>query len=203
MGLEQIVRHGDDEEKALLTEWIEGSILREDGKLNKNGLELIARLTEHVPHDLWGPAFLPLSTLGVQENIELIVIQGGHALWIWREDEFFRGWHAPGTKRRQRETYQEGATRCAALELGCDVRVIKLIGAVDHHDSPRFHEAVVLLLCELVGSPTKPFAGEEQKVNELKWFDHCPEDVVSFQLRYWPHMEPYLKKEVQQWGFTN
>lgn len=114
--------------------------------------------------------------------VELVIVRNGKVLLCHRKDEFFEGWHTPGTYIGPGETFQEAAQRCAQKEVKAHVRVIKCIATFLNNDSPRFHDVSNLLFCEIEGDPQSG-----------AWFQECPPDLIPVHKKFWPAIEPYLR----------
>jgi hypothetical protein len=78
--------------------------------LNERGIETLAALLKILPpfhKGRWGKVFVPLMSKVVPTAIELVIVQNGKVLLTHRTDEFFTGWHTPGTYVGPRETRPE------------------------------------------------------------------------------------------------
>jgi len=122
--------------------------------------------------------FLEFACKGVILAVELVLFRNemsNEVLLTYREDEFFTGWHFPGTYRAPRVSLLEDAQRCADNEL-CGVRITKVrqIGFHEHPESPRFHDAGMLVHCHFEGTPQYG-----------KWFERAPQDLIPVHEKYW------------------
>lgn len=147
--------------------------------LTETGKEALAFLLDLLPKfhkGRWGQVFVPLMSKMVPACVELVVVRNHEVLLTHRKDEFFQGWHTPGTYIGPGETFQETAQRCADKEIKCKVRFIKQLATFSHPDSPRFHDVSILILCEIAD-------GEPQA---CEWFSECPSDLISVHQPYWP-----------------
>ena len=159
-------------------------LLDDSGNLNDAGKELLAHLLKNLPlfhKGRWGEAFMPLMSRCVPACVELVIVRDGKVLLCHRKDEFFDGWHTPGTYIGPGESFQEAAQRCADREIKAQVRVIKCIASFLNNDNPRFSDLSNLLYCEITGNPQNG-----------TWFQKCPPDLIPVHRKFWPVIEPYL-----------
>lgn len=159
-------------------------VLDNSGNLNEAGKELLARLLKNLPvfhKGQWGEAFVPLMSRCVPACVELVIVRDRKVLLCHRKDEFFEGWHTPGTYIGPGENFQEAAQRCADREIKASVRVIKCIATFLNNDNPWFFDLSNLLFCRI---EDEPHAGE--------WFRDCPPNIIPVHKKFWPAIEPYL-----------
>ena len=74
----------------------------------------------------------------------------------------------PGTYIGPGESVEETARRCARTELGIELGNISYFTILNKKESPRFHDFVIVLRCDLRG--VKPRKGE--------WFNDFPKDIL-------------------------
>lgn len=160
-------------------------LLNKDGSLSEMGIRLLRGLLERVlplpkiPKDL----FLPIMGKVVPVAIEVVLIRDGEVYLTWRDDEFFRGWHVPGTYICPGEAFLQTAQRCADREMsGITILDGKVIDTVNHPDSPRFHDFSVITVCPFRGEP------EQQKG---RWFLEWPEDLIEVHQPYKNSIDRY------------
>ena len=149
-------------------------------------LEML-RLLPPVPHVPGKEVFFELARKGVLLAVELVLVRDGQVYLTHREDEFFTGWHLPGTYREPRASLLMDAKRCAAKELGAHVAITKAckIGFEEHPDSDRFHDGGILTLCTFKGEPEKG-----------QWFRERPPDLIRVHKKYWPTVELALRGDI-------
>lgn len=155
------------------------------GKLNEDGIDLLARLLEKLPvfhKGRWGKAFVPLMSKCVPACVELVIVRDDKVLLTHRKDEFFDGWHTPGTYIGPGETFEEAAQRCANKEIKASVRVLRHI-AVFLNDNPRFSDLSNLLLCEMKEEP-----------QDGTWFTECPTDLIPEHQKFWSVIQKELAR---------
>lgn len=173
--------------------------LREDGKLNEDGLKLLAYMLspERLP-DRHGPAFEAIKrAAGSVVAVEAVIIKDKNVLLSWREHSIFgKGWHTPGTypQSAKGETFEEAVRRCARDETGLEVEPMDQLVIRDHFDNPRFPDAPILWLCGVVGGALKqPMKNQEPPPSDCVWFATCPADFLDVQRDYIPYIEEALR----------
>lgn len=134
--------------------------------------------------------FFFVSRLTPLVNVDLLIQdEKKRTLLTWRDDHFFgRGWHLPGGVIRYKERAVDRIEKCAEEELGA---------GVDYEASPtaivetaeerrtRGHFISLLYKCTLQGEPDPARrAGEQPKVGEWSWHDHCPDNILKVQQVY-------------------
>ena len=151
----------------------------------------VLRLLPPVPHVPGSEVFFELARKMVPNAVELILVRDGKVYLTYRADEFFIGWHLPGTYREPSTPFIKvplitDALRCAKKELGPNVMITsaRKIGWEEHPESSRFHDAGILTFCEFMGEPK---GGQ--------WFSECPSDLIPVHLKYWPTVERALRGE--------
>ena len=156
-----------------------------EGDLAKQAFLEFVRLFPAIPHIPLAPdgtpeTFFQFGRKSVMLAGELVLVRDGAVLLTYRKDRYtpeFTGWHFPGTYREPRKPLIEDAQRCATRELWPNVRITSAqkVGFEEHPDSPRFHDAGMLIRCEFEGEPQ---GGE--------WFSECPPNLIGVHQKYWP-----------------
>ncbi|MBI2670086.1 MAG: NUDIX hydrolase [Candidatus Yanofskybacteria bacterium] len=161
------------------------NLIGNSNELNDLGKMVLAELLQHLPpihKGIWGPVFVPLTRLLVRTNVDLAIINEGRILLTWRDDKYFKGWHFPGGCLGPGESLDEAAQRIADAELGIKVRVVRKIDCFNNPDNHRSHDSAYFMLCEIINA--KPTCG--------KWFNSCPKELISCQIKYWNSIQPKL-----------
>lgn len=180
---------------ALAKNFLETHGLVANGEVSDEGWELFSKLLDHVgayPNLTPG---LPLSPHGifrkfmskvVASGIELLLIRNGKIFLTWREDNFFRGWHTPGSYIGPKEkTLEQTAQRIADREVpGITILKIEIVETVPHPESPRVYDISLLVLVE--------FEGEIRESERGRWFSEKPDDLLDAHEPYWPVIERCL-----------
>lgn len=156
-----------------------------NGKTAKDVFLQILRLLPPVPNVPGAEVFFELMRKMVPLSVELILVRDGMVYLTYRTDKFFTGWHLPGTYREPRRSLIEDMQRCATKELGSNVRITSAlnVGFFEHPESPRFHDACILIRCEFEG---EPHGGQ--------WFSECPPDLIEEHRVYWPVVAEQLSR---------
>lgn len=138
------------------------------------------------PHGI----FEKVGGLMVPSCVELLLIREGKIYLTYRNDQYFKGYHVPGSYIAPRETFLETAKRIARREtIGVAVTGGMAVGLpFNHCNNPRFHDVAVLFLAEFDGNPPvgKDVGG---------WFDEKPDDLIDGHQEYWPTIAEYLAKK--------
>lgn len=106
---------------------------------------------------------------------ELVVISPQEELLlVWRDDQYWKGWHFPGGLLRYRECWEERIQSVAQQELGVKIKKWKFLFAVNHPNTVRGHGVSLVWLCRAAQPPK---AG--------KFFSRMPADIISAHRQMW------------------
>lgn len=150
-------------------------------------LEVLRRLPA-VPRVPGEPVFVELMRKAVPLSVELVLFKDAMAsevLLTYRKDQFFVGWHFPGTYRTPntpslKTSFLEDVQRCADNEIGgVTITGVRQIGFAEHPDSRRFHDACMVVVCD--------FEGEVGEREGVRWFSTRirPPDFIEEHHSYW------------------
>lgn len=184
---------------ALAENFLETHQLAVNGEVTDEGWELFSKLLDHVgayPNLTPG---LPVSPYGifqkfmskvVASGIELLLIRNGKIFLTWREDNFFRGWHTPGSYIGPKEkTLEQTAQRIADREVaGITILKAEIVETVPHPESPRVYDISLLVLVQ--------FEGEIRESGGGRWFGEKPDELLDAHKSYWPTIARYLVPQV-------
>lgn len=147
----------------------------------------VLKLIPPVPNVPGHIVFNELGSKTVGYFIDFAVIRNGKIFLIYRNDQFYRGWHFPGFCRSPRVELLSDCKQAIARELGGDIEALSLksLFLEDRTYDPRTHHVSNLMLVEFVGEPV----GQE---GDGRWFSSMPEDMLSTQVCFWPHIEHLL-----------
>lgn len=135
--------------------------LGDDGLINDDGRRMLAALIEKMPvgaHQIKNPrpgdpdvfaTYMRKAKTAAAVELILKHPRNGRVLLTWRKDDYWEGWHFPGTYIAPGETFEQALNRCALRELGMSVKPQGLIGVVNSPRSERFHDVTNLFLCDL------------------------------------------------------
>lgn len=100
--------------------------------------------------------FLLVSRLTPMVNVDLLIIDALGTLLVWREDQFYRGWHIPGGIIRFKELAKDRIREVARLELGVavshDAEPIAINQKINTERDVRGHFIALLYRCALLES---------------------------------------------------
>ena len=100
--------------------------------------------------------FLLVSRLTPMVNVDLLINDTMGTLLVWREDQFYRGWHIPGGIIRFKELAKDRIREVARLELdaavGHDAEPIAINQKINTERDVRGHFIALLYRCFLLGS---------------------------------------------------
>lgn len=144
--------------------------------------------TRGLPEEL----FLFATTLMPCANIDLFITNDDHQLLLtWRDDPFYgQGWHIPGGCLRLKEPLDKRIQLTAMREIGtrviCDDTSFATRELIITDDRPRLknqlercHNISMLFNCRLPeGFEIKNQSDDEHINGYIKWFDHCPSDLL-------------------------
>ena len=168
------------------------SYLREDGLLNELGVTMVAAFLDKLDPCCHGEAFIPLRRHVVSVAIELVIISQDTVLMTYRDDQYFKGWHFPGTYQTPGETWTETADRCALRELGVRVVITRPLEPCDNPENPRFHDLSLLLLCRTRGDVRERFPVGSPEPGDIRRFFKCPENIIPGHQKIWKVVEKEL-----------
>jgi ADP-ribose pyrophosphatase YjhB (NUDIX family) len=124
-------------------------------------------------------------------NVDLLIQNNkGQTLLSWRDHQYSgKGWHIPGGIIRFREIIAERIKQVALTEIGemveYDIKPLTLIEVIDREEYIRGHFISLLYRCRLpYGFIPKNERMGEHDAGYLKWFDGCPDDLLSSQEIY-------------------
>ena len=134
-------------------------------------------------------------------NVDLLVKdQNNRILLSWRDDEYSgTGWHIPGGIIRYKESIKKRIDEVSMTELKVKVtyemKPIAVNEIITAKQRDRGHFISLLFNCSI---------NDEYKINNgslsskdpgfLKWFDQCPEDLISWHEIY----REYIKSDETQ-----
>jgi ADP-ribose pyrophosphatase YjhB (NUDIX family) len=100
--------------------------------------------------------FLLVSRLTPLVNVDLLISGNLGTLLVWREDQFYRGWHIPGGILRFKELAEDRIREVARLELDAmvdhDSEPIAINQKINSERDVRGHFIALLYRCVLRGS---------------------------------------------------
>ena len=167
-----------------------GGLLSAEGNLTEKGIEMARALLAHVPPlpNIPRKLFPVLMPLTVSVAAELILLREDGSIFLTpREDEFWNGEHVPGSFISPGEKIAMTAQRIANRELGGDISITnaKVIGGVNHPDSPRFHDFSAVVLAKFEGEPDH---------GRGKWFKEWPMNLIEVHRPFKRIVAPYRRK---------
>ncbi len=99
--------------------------------------------------------FFLISRLTPMVNVDLLINDALGTLLVWREDQFYRGWHIPGGIIRFKELAKDRIREVARLELdvavGHDAEPIAVNQKINTERDVRGHFIALLYRCFLLG----------------------------------------------------
>lgn len=119
--------------------------------------------------------------------VEMVLNREGKIYFTYREDKYWKGHHIPGSYMGPRETLTQTCQRIADRKVpGIKIINTKIIGAVSHPDSPRFHDASLVTIVHFEGEIPSELKGD--------WFEmnNPPRDLIDVHLPYIPIIRQYL-----------
>ena len=127
------------------------------------------------PHEgLPQPVFDALSRLVPFIACELVIKTEEGILLVWREDEWWKGWHFPGGLLRYRESLEERLEKVAQKELGVGIAKPDFLFVKDCCQCVRGPIVSLVFLCQ---TKTKPKSG--------KFFKKMPKDIIKDHRDLW------------------
>lgn len=139
--------------------------------------------TEGLPDEI----FYYISRTTPLINVDLLIKDKvGRTLLAWRDDKYAgKGWHIPGGIIRYKETMENRILEVAKKELGTsveyDLTPIAVNEMINHENADRGHCISILFKCYLPSSfiPDNKIL-EEDSPGYLKWFNKCPDNLLSW-----------------------
>ena len=150
-------------------------------KLTSKEIKQLVKLLKKVKLPAPYPVFIALCKSVPLIAVDLAVMPDkNHLLLTYRKDEFYDGWHLPGSILRSFESVENALKRVARGELGVKVSKPKFVTYFSYFDSREY--GIALLFA------AKP----KSKPTDGKYFllNHPPKDFLSVQN---PEIK-YLKK---------
>ncbi len=138
------------------------------------------RLIEKPKEGIGTKLFEAVISIVPQPCVEAVVVNSldnpSGILVVWREDEYYRGWHFPGSFIRFGESFQNALDRVISRELGATIKRSRNTGVNYSRQDNRGHTVGNVFLIELETNPTKPH----------QWFNQIPDDLLE-------HHKQFLK----------
>jgi len=126
------------------------------------------------------------SILPIVSTELLIKDENNRTLLTWRVNKCSgNGWHIPGGLLRFKETLKQRIEKTSWGEVGAlvtyDPTPIRIEQVIDKNQDTRGHAICFLYKCFLP-SDFIPYNGVKKEHDEgyVKWFDKCPEDLLSW-----------------------
>ena len=148
-------------------------------KDHKNLSKAIRKLKFPIPVEIFNAlnATIPISAC------EIVIFDKSKGLLLtWREDEFWKGWHFPGSIIRKGEKFEQTLKRVAKDELGRNLKSHQFIFPMNYHNGPRGHSVSFVFLCELSGQP-----------KDGKFFKTMPKDIIKDHRELWKNFQTFQK----------
>lgn len=153
--------------------------------LNKQELKQLCGLLKKIdnPHEgLPQPVFDALCDVVPFVACELVVHGPKGLLLVWRDDEWWHGWHFPGGLLRFRESFEERIQAVAWKELGVNISKVKFLYPKDCSQGTRNHCVSLVFLCET-----------EMKPKRGKFFKKMPKNIIDAHKEFWRNVEKNIK----------
>lgn len=143
--------------------------------------ELLAKLLEEMLEDQHGffpvEAWLPIHQAFAIPYLEMIIVRrstNGKAIQFLltrRTDDYWVGWHIPGSLWRTKKTLKEGVTAVASDELGIKVEIIAKGTWAKWDNHPFGHPISHVVICTT----------EEEIFEDINthWFSKVPEGMID------------------------
>lgn len=121
--------------------------------LNEKETKILIRLLKKVKLPAPYPVFVALCKSVPMIAVNLAVMPDNRRLLLtYREDEFYKGWHIPGSILRYRESLADVFKRIGRQELKMKIKSIRFVNYFIEH-SRRGHELILLFVARPVGAP--------------------------------------------------
>lgn len=147
-------------------------------KLTGTEIQDLVRLLEKVQLPAPYPVFIALCKSIPLIAIDLAVMpDNNHILLTYREDEYYKNWHIPGSILCYQETVEEAQKRVAEKELGMSLGDARFVSYFNYFDV-REHGMTLLFVMKPTG---EPIDGKYFKIDELpKKFLRVQEHEIEF-----------------------
>jgi len=136
-----------------------------------------------------------VSTLTPMINVDLIIKDSNNRVLLsWRNDSCGQGWHVPGRIIRFRESIKDSIIILMETEIKCnqvkDLAFIKNQEFIKHSTDIRGH-FISLLYHTFIPDDFIPDNQELRETDQgfLKWFDECPDNLLSWHECYRHYIE--------------
>ncbi len=144
---------------------------------------LVSDPRQGLPQDL----FYFVSRLTPLLNVDLLIQDArGRTLLVWRDDEFYRGWHIAGGIIRFKELAADRIKAVAALELGTTVEAdpepITILEKINCQRDVRGHFISLLYRCRLTSSLDEQRCCtnlDAPRHGEWAWHCHGPANLIA------------------------
>jgi colanic acid biosynthesis protein WcaH len=145
--------------------------------------------------DLGPEIFHLVSSITPIINVDLLIQKTNSkktkTLLIWRDDDYYKGWHLPGGVIRFKESIFTRVEIVAKEELGTSLAFIsypiEVIENINPHRNIRGHFISLLFHCELKRPPEKSLQNLDllrPKKNHWYWHASAPPDLLVQQSMY-------------------
>lgn len=123
------------------------------GALNEKETKVLVRLLKKVKLPASYPVFRALCKSVPMIAVNLAVMPDNRRLLLtYRDDEFYKGWHIPGSILRYRESLADVFKRIGRQELKMKIRRPQFVNYFIEHSS-RGHELILLFAVRTAGVP--------------------------------------------------
>jgi colanic acid biosynthesis protein WcaH len=161
--------------------------------------ELIEKLTRHISDARVGlpqEVFYFVTRLTPMVNVDLLIKnEREQTLLVWRQDEFYRGWHIAGGIIRFKETIADRLQAVAKSELGAriefDPAPLSMLEKFAADRDTRGHFLSLLYRCRLLSAPDEKLRCADPANPQPKqwmWHDGCPDNLLRQHEVYRKHM---------------
>ena len=145
--------------------------------------------------DLGTELFHLVSALTPIINVDLLIQRERlgirETLLVWREDEFYRGWHLPGGVIRFKESMLNRVELVGKEELGANFSVVRgpihVSEKMNYSRNTRGHFISLLFECELENQPSQEhlqLGSEVEKNGHWAWHEKVPDSFLTQQELY-------------------
>ena len=145
-------------------------------KLTDREIKVLGKLLKkvrpipNIPREL----FLPIMSKNVPATTELAIIRKGSLLLTYRDDDFYKGWHFPGSFMSPGDTFEKSCRRVAFDETGLRPKKCSLLSAAVYSRDKRFPCASLFFKCSVVGVS-----------KHGRWFRAMPKDIIPSHKPLW------------------
>lgn len=160
--------------------------------------DLLQEVRSHISNPESGlgeQLFLFATELTPMVNVDLLIRDSQNRILLsWRKDVFYEeGWHVPGGVVRLKETFENRIAEVGKNEIGCDCIIHKelpteIVPIICPEMKQRGHFVSLVYECSLPEGFEIHNEVNEGEAGYLKWFERCPEDLISvhnFYKKYW------------------